>query len=115
MHEMTDVEHWDANWATKPSAKLPSGLVVGTRNLQRLLRRHIKPGMQVLEAGCAPGKMLAWVNRALGAKVAGLDYSPRGAEVTRWLLGELHVQGDIRCESIFSTSFGPATFDVVYS
>lgn len=71
--------------------------------------------MSVLEIGCVPGKMLAWVAKGLGARISGPDYSQRGVEVTRWLLGEMKIAADIRCEDVFSTSFERGTFDVMYS
>lgn len=54
---MPTPEHWDGAWSAPP--RLPSRLWIGVRNLQRLLRAHVKPGMSVLEVGCAPGKTLA--------------------------------------------------------
>jgi SAM-dependent methyltransferase len=71
--------------------------------------------MQFLEVGCAPGKTLAWVGRVLGARVAGVDYSPRGLAISRALLRTLGVDADLRCEDIFSTTFEPSSFDVVFS
>jgi SAM-dependent methyltransferase len=71
--------------------------------------------MRFLEVGCAPGKTMAWVGRVLGARVAGVDYSPRGLAISRALLGTLGVDADLRCEDIFSTTFEPSSFDVVFS
>jgi 2-polyprenyl-3-methyl-5-hydroxy-6-metoxy-1,4-benzoquinol methylase len=108
-------EHWDDVWSTPPRARLPSSLWIGIGDLQRLLRAHVKPGMRFLEVGCAPGKMLAWVARVLGAEVAGVDYSPRGVTLSRELLHTPGVAADLRCENIFATSFEPGSFDVVFS
>lgn len=115
MHEKTDIDHWDKAWTRRPRPRLPSGFEIGTRNVQRVLQNRIRPGMNVLEIGCAPGKMLAWVSRALGARISGLDYSPRGLETTRWLLAQMNIEADLRQENVFETSFEPETFDVVYS
>jgi SAM-dependent methyltransferase len=95
--------------------RLPSGLLVSTRNLQRLLKTHIKPGMQVLEIGCAPGKTLSWVAKDLQANVAGLDYSKRGIQLSRQLFRILDIDSDLRCEDVFATTFSPGSFDIVYS
>jgi 2-polyprenyl-3-methyl-5-hydroxy-6-metoxy-1,4-benzoquinol methylase len=111
----TDRQHWDNAWAREPRMRLPSGLFVGTRNVQRLLRKYILPGTKVLEIGCAPGKMLAWVAKTLKAEVAGLDYSKVGINHTRKLFGVIGILGDIRCEDIFSTSFETERFDFVFS
>ena len=115
MSEKTTVDHWDGAWSKRPRPRLPKGFDVGTRNVQRLLRRHVKPGMNFLEIGCAPGKMMSWVNKILGANISGIDYSPRGAGVAKWLLDTMGIAADIRCESIFETTFSPESFDVVYS
>lgn len=115
MDEKTTVDHWNTAWTQRPRPRPPSGLEVGTRNVQQVLRRHVSPGMEVLEIGCAPGKMLSWVATALDAKISGIDYSPRGIETTRWLLGQMKIDADIREENIFATSFEPGSFDVVYS
>lgn len=53
--------------------------------------------------------------RVLGARVAGVDYSPRGVAISRDLLRSLGVDGDVRCEDMFSTTFKPESFDVVFS
>jgi 2-polyprenyl-3-methyl-5-hydroxy-6-metoxy-1,4-benzoquinol methylase len=111
----TTVTHWDQAWSGRPRLRLPSSLWVGERNLQRLLRGHVEPGMSVLEVGCAPGKSLAWVAKVLGARVAGIDYSERGIEVATELLDALGVEADLRCEDVFATTFAPGGFDLVYS
>jgi cyclopropane fatty-acyl-phospholipid synthase-like methyltransferase len=70
--------YWDAAWQKEIRYRLPRNIYTSTKNLQRLLRQRIKPGMRVLEIGFAPGKMLAWVAKILQAKVAGIDFSERG-------------------------------------
>jgi 2-polyprenyl-3-methyl-5-hydroxy-6-metoxy-1,4-benzoquinol methylase len=113
--ELTTRSHWDAAWAAPPRWRLPSGLSVATRNMQRILRREVRPGMRVLELGCAPGKILAWAAADLGARVAGLDYSERGIGWSRMLFERLRLPADLRCEDVFHTTFTPGGFDVVYS
>jgi 2-polyprenyl-3-methyl-5-hydroxy-6-metoxy-1,4-benzoquinol methylase len=111
----TTRSHWDDAWAAPPRWKLPSPLYVTTLNMQRLLRPHVRPGMRVLELGCAPGKILAWVAAALGGRVSGLDYSERGITWSRTLFEALKIQADLRSEDVFRTTFPAGTFDVVYS
>lgn len=94
---------------------LPSTLVVCTRNLTTLLTTRIRPGHRVLEIGCAPGKLLAFANKVLGADVAGIDYSPNGVATSKELFRALGIDGDLRCEDVFQTSLAPAYFDLVYS
>lgn len=112
---LTTRAHWEDTWAIPPRWRLPSSLSVATLNMQRLLRPHVRPGMRVLELGCAPGKILAWVAAVLGAEASGLDYSERGIAWSKTLFEKLGIPGDLRCEDVFSTSLPPDNYDVVYS
>jgi len=114
-HELTTRDHWDSAWERPPRWRLPSKLFVSTRNLQRVIEPHVRPGMRYLELGCAPGKMLAWVASDLGARVSGLDYSQRGIEWARRLFDTLGLEADLRCEDVWSTTFDRGGFDVVFS
>ncbi len=58
--------------------RLPSPLVAASGDRMRLLKAEVKPGMQYLEIGCAPGKFLAYAAKELGAVASGLDYSATG-------------------------------------
>ena len=113
--QKTTDDHWEAVWSRPPRMRLPSPFNLGTFNAKRLLRRHVNPGMRFLEIGCAPGKMLAWVAKDLGAEVAGLDSSDRGMSYTRQLFNALGIRADLRQEDIHSHTFEPGSFDVVYS
>jgi 2-polyprenyl-3-methyl-5-hydroxy-6-metoxy-1,4-benzoquinol methylase len=113
--DLTTVGHWDKTWAGNIRLRLPSPWVVSTRNLQRLLRRHVRPGDRFLEIGCAPGKLLAWVAAGLRAEVSGLDVSERGLTTARRLFGALHLHADFRHEDLRQTTFPDGTFDVVLS
>jgi SAM-dependent methyltransferase len=106
---------WDSIHAAKPRLRLPSRLVVPTRDLQRLLSAEVRPGMQVLEIGFAPGKQLAYLAAKHSARVAGLDYSQTGVGHARELFSSLELEGDLRCEDAFKTSFERSRFDLVYS
>lgn len=108
-------EHWERVWEVDSRDVLPSWLDVGSKNLQRILRRHVMPGMRYLEIGCAPGRLLAWVALRLGAEVAGLDYSAVGLAAAQRLFQGLGIAADLRCENVFTNSFGPGSFDVVGS
>jgi len=111
----TTKEYWGGIWHSAPRLRLPLGVDIGTRNLQRLLKAHVTPGMRFLEIGCAPGKMLAWVACILKADVSGLDYSERGLQFTRELFDALGIRGDLRCENMLSTTFCPGSFSLVFS
>ncbi len=113
--EKTTVAHWNDAWARGVRPRLPSSLDINVRNCKALFSRHVQPGMDVLEIGFAPGKMLAWVAQCLSANVTGVDYSPRGVEVANGLFRALDIAADLRCESIFETTLRPASFDLVCS
>jgi len=113
--QRTTREYWENVWPAPPRQRLPVGADVGMRNLQRLLRRHVKRGARFLEIGCAPGKLLAWVAKTLKAEVAGVDYAERGMMFCRTLFASLAIEADLRCEDVFSTTFSPGSFSVVFS
>ena len=115
VNELTEVDQWDRVWAGELRLRLPSPLNISTRNLQRLLAKHVHPDDTFLEIGCAPGKILAWVAAALRANVSGLDYSERGLSTAKRLFAALNLNGHLRCESLADTTFPAGTFDVVYS
>lgn len=112
---MTTREHWEGVHSAQPRMRLPSMLLVSTRNLQRLLTNYIKPGMKVLEIGYAPGKQLAYVAKILKANVSGIDYSESGVSFSRRLFNKSDINADLRCEDIFATTLERASFDFVYS
>lgn len=113
--EKSTRDHWDGEWVAAPRPRLPSGLNVGVGDVKHLLKTSVPLGVQFLEIGCAPGKMLAWVAVSRKAKVAGLDYSKIGLEHTRNLFNQLGLNGDLRCEKLSETTFQPASFDIVFS
>ena len=111
----TTLEHWEGINSAPYSMRIASSLVVSTRDLKRLLRKNIRSQMRVLEIGFAPGKTLAFVAKVLGAKVSGLDYSESGVQFSKRLFQTLGIEGDLRCEDVFATTFPLGTFDFVYS
>lgn len=114
-NEKTELAHWESAWAERPRMGFPSGLDIGTRNVLRLLRRYLRPGMRYVEIGCAPGKILSWVAREIQTPVCGIDYSPKGVDTARWLCNGLGVKADIRCEDAMNSSFEEGAFDLVFS
>ena len=113
--EKATPEHWEGVWQSDARLRLPYWFDVSTRNLQRLLKKHVRAGAHYLEIGCAPGRLLAWVAKKLHAEVAGLDYSATGMVAAEELFRALGLRGDLRCEDLFSNTFGPGSFDVVVS
>jgi SAM-dependent methyltransferase len=115
VNEKTSTAYWHDIYAASPPPALPSGWGIIARDRQRLFRRYIPRRSSVLEIGCAPGIWLAWLAKTLDVRPSGLDYSPLGVESARKLFARLSLTGDLQCEDVFSTSFAPASFDVVYS
>lgn len=114
-NEKTELNHWESAWSARPRMSFPSGIDIGTKNVLRLLKAYTSPGINYVEIGCAPGKILSWVGREIEAPVSGIDYSPTGVEHSRWLCNGLGIEADIRCEDALSTSFEKASFDLVFS
>jgi 2-polyprenyl-3-methyl-5-hydroxy-6-metoxy-1,4-benzoquinol methylase len=107
--------YWENIHSTQPRMRLPSSLIVSTGDLKKLLRAYVRPQMRVLEIGFAPGKLLSFVAKVLHAKVAGIDYAEGGTRFASQLFQALGIEGDMRCEDVFSTTFQLGTFDFVYS
>lgn len=107
-------QHWEGVWRLDRRRDV-SILDIGTRNIYRVLRRYLSRGMQYLEIGCAPGRLLKWAGTELGVTVAGLDYSPVGIDAARQLCADAGLDADLRCEDVRQTSFPEASFDVVAS
>ena len=53
--EKTSVAHWNQAWDKGVRPRLPSSLDINVRNYKALLARHVRPGMDFLEIGFAPG------------------------------------------------------------
>ncbi len=114
-NRLTTDDYWDGVHSTPIRMRLPSELLIHTRNFHRLLRQRVRPGSHVLEIGFAPGKHLAFAAKALGARVSGIDYSRSGIALATELFSALGIEGDLRCEDVFANSFAPGSFDLVYS
>jgi 2-polyprenyl-3-methyl-5-hydroxy-6-metoxy-1,4-benzoquinol methylase len=106
--------YWETTH-TQPRWRLPSRLNVGVSNILRLISTRVKPGMRVLEIGCAPGKHLAYLAKVRQARVYGLDFSESGIAFTRELFSRLGLIGEFRCENILAATLPEAFFDLVYS
>ena len=59
--------------------------------------------------------MLAYAAMKCGARVAGIDYSPRGISISRRFHRANGIASDLRAEDVMETSFAPASFDCVFS
>jgi 2-polyprenyl-3-methyl-5-hydroxy-6-metoxy-1,4-benzoquinol methylase len=116
--------YWDELWRT--GTVLSPENSAGIRNyVNRRLERYfhkvlsearVKPGVRLLEVGCARSQWLPYFARTFDCAVSGLDYSPAGCASAAAVLANANVKGDIRCGDLFANHpdwFG--TFDVVFS
>jgi 2-polyprenyl-3-methyl-5-hydroxy-6-metoxy-1,4-benzoquinol methylase len=116
--DKTNRDFWEGSWRD-----IPFGGYSGwekhlaiNRKLDRLFRKYLPGrGKNILEIGCAGGKRLIRLAQILHARVSGLDYSAKGVALARENLKAAGVEGDIRCEDLFATSFKTRSFDAVYS
>ena len=111
----TNPEYWNRVWGKPSELKLPSRLLINNLNVMRLLKSHIKPGSRYIEIGCAPGKMLAWVAKVLGANATGLDYSEVGIARCKDLCEALSLKIDFHCQDFSEHNLQLESFDYVTS
>lgn len=72
------------------------------------------PGARLLEVGCGMGTDLLQFARG-GARVTGVDYTPRSVEISRQHLRTYEMPGDFSLADAENLPFGDETFDVFYS
>lgn len=111
----TNQEYWNRVWGIPFELKLPSRLFVNNLNIMRLIKSHVKPGSRYIEIGCAPGKMLAWVSKALGINATGLDYSEVGITKCKRLFEALSLEIDLHCVDFCKHDLPLESFDFVTS
>jgi tellurite methyltransferase len=83
----------------------------------QLLRRRIRPGMRILDAGCGCGRNLVYLLRE-GFEVFGADSDARALEATRRLAASIAPTlpaGNLRVEAVETMSFPDAFADLVIS
>jgi SAM-dependent methyltransferase len=85
------------------------------RSLARALAAHapVDSGESVLEVGCAPAKWLIFYAERFGARIAGIEYSQKGARLSRENLAAAGVSGDIQQADFFEVE--PHPHDLVLS
>jgi len=76
------------------------------RSLAAALSAHVpvRPGERVLEVGCAPAKWLVFFAESFGATVAGIEYSAKGARLSRENLAAAGVPGEIEEADFFEAN-----------
>jgi SAM-dependent methyltransferase len=76
-------------------------------------RAPLSRGATVLEVGCAPAKWLVYLAERFGARVAGVEYSPKGAAISIENLSACGVDGEIHEADFFAFETDPV--DMVVS
>jgi tellurite methyltransferase len=83
----------------------------------QFLRRRIRTGMRILDAGCGSGRNLVYLLRE-GFEVFGVDSDARAIEATRRLAASIAPTlpaGNFRVETVEAMSFPDAFADLVIS
>jgi cyclopropane fatty-acyl-phospholipid synthase-like methyltransferase len=77
----------------------------------------VRAGMRVLDAGCGVGGSAIWLAERLKARVTGVTLVARQVELGRRFADEHNVSDlvDFEQADMLATSFGQATFDVVWN
>src|SRR5437870_747540 len=96
---IADKSFWENEyyWSdTSLPCRIDMGLAFD-RSLARALATYApaEPGQSVLEIGCAPAKWLIYYAERFGARIAGIEYSEKGARIARENLAAAGVVGEI--------------------
>ena len=85
------------------------------RVLADALARHapVGAGESVVEIGCAPATWLGYYAERFGARVAGIEYTAHGVELSRRNLAALGIDGQIVHDDFFAVA--PSPHDLVLS
>jgi 2-polyprenyl-3-methyl-5-hydroxy-6-metoxy-1,4-benzoquinol methylase len=81
--------------------------------LRRLIGESFR-GARALEIGCAPGRWMIYFNKRMGLKVAGIEYTKSGVELTKRNLAQHKVIGDVYEGDFLKFEF-PVKFDIIAS
>lgn len=117
--DLAGAEHWDGLYeqaSPRETGWAPSDY--GSIALARVLldeMERTKP-TSILEVGCGNSIWLPYIARKTGIRVAGLDYSAAGCELTRRQLMAEGVRGKVFCADLFQTDAAEVgRYDFVYS
>jgi SAM-dependent methyltransferase len=115
--ELTDRAFWETEyyWGELQGAVRPDDDFAFDRSLGRVLTRRAPASETdtVLEIGCAPAKWLVFYAERFGASVTGVEYSAKGAELSRANLAACGVPGTIHEQDFFAMA--PQPHDLVLS
>jgi SAM-dependent methyltransferase len=113
---LAEQRFWDDEYLAEVALpSRPDPEVVFERSLARALARlaPVALGGRVLEVGCAPAKWLVFYAERFGAVIEGIEYSAKGAELSRENFRLAGVEGTIHHADF--RVFEPRGFDLVLS
>ena len=113
---LTETEYWNKVWK---NPALPIALDIRSYPIKRfhevfekLLPQ--KPGLKLLELGCATGKWLLYFAKQFEYKIYGIEYSPAGYQLTLDNISISGAKAEIVQGDMFVTDF-PEKMDIVFS
>jgi len=109
---------WERNWAIKKRPGQYNPRNYSHRRFDAFFRRHLQgaAGRTMLEVGCAQSSWLPYFHLAYGCRVTGMDYSPTGCRMSRQLLDEAGVPGEVLERDLFADNGDlEGTFDFLFS
>jgi SAM-dependent methyltransferase len=111
-------EFWDDEYYGDPSLPLaPSDSFSYERTLAAALRdmAPVDSGQSVVEIGCAPARWLVWYGHTFNAQVSGLEYSAKGAALSRANLAAAGITPNIEEADFFDAKLDSGATDLVLS
>ena len=109
---------WEQNWAVKKRPGHYNPRNYSHRRFDAFFRRHLQgeAGRTMLEVGCAQSSWLPYFHLAYGCRVTGIDYSPTGCRMSRQLLDEAGVPGEVLERDLFADNSDlEGAFDFLFS
>ena len=114
---LADKRFWETDfyWADVRVPCRPDLSFSHDRAVARELERHaaLEAGRSMIEIGCAPAKWVLFYAERFNARVAGVEYSAKGAALSRANLEAAGVDGVIHEADFFELD--PEPFDLVVS
>ncbi|WP_285902185.1 bifunctional 2-polyprenyl-6-hydroxyphenol methylase/3-demethylubiquinol 3-O-methyltransferase UbiG [Frankia sp. AiPs1] len=108
--QAADAAYWDERWDAQPADYRRARAGHLPLHQRRAVRRHLRPGGRVLEAGCGPGHFSVAM-AARGFVAEAVDWAPRTVERLRAAAPEIRVwRGDVRWLDV-----PDGRYDAVYS
>ena len=114
---LADKGFWEDEfyWARAQVPCRPDPAFTFDRAVMRELAAHasVERGERVIEIGCAPAKWLVFYGERFGARPSGVEYSQKGAELSRANLASVGLEGEIHEADFFELE--PRPHDLVLS